>query len=93
MANVTNTNAAVAAGQFIGREFSYFTVSKTSHSAANRLAIIKTLETFGTVDIVGDLGTANSFRVAMSGVGASTSDISTAVGAAVSGATVADFTF
>lgn len=96
MAQVARVNGKVLAGQQVGRNFEYFTVGQTAHNDATREIIVRTLREHGSIEIVGDFGTANSFRVAMSGTNRSAAELEAFVQAAdasVASATVTAFVF
>lgn len=96
MAIVTKVHGNVQSGQFVGREFQYFTVTKAAMTQADLDAVVRVLQLYGTTEAVGAFvaGTSGAVNVIMSGVApGTTAAISTAVGAAVAGATVADMAF
>jgi len=103
MAQVLRVNGKIYADQFVGRELQYYTIGATAHNDASREIIVRTMREFGTIEVVGDLTTANTFRLCMSGLegGLTALQLETAVqaagaaeaNAAATAATVVDFIF
>ncbi len=96
MAIVTKVNGKVLPGQFVGRDFQYFTVTKAAMTQVELDSTVQVLQLYGTTEAVGAFvdGVSGTVNFIMSGVApGTTAAISVAVGAVVAGATVANMAF
>lgn len=95
---ITRVSGGAAPVVTTGRTLSMFTVSSSGvHTSYNAVdsdfeKLVRALETVGTVEILGT-PSSGAFRVALSGTSANSSALTTLCNAAVSGATVASYTF
>jgi hypothetical protein len=102
MATQARVNGGAAPGQFIGRNLAMYTISKTGVQTGYGAVdsdfekLVRAIETIATIDILGTPG-GGAFRVAISGAAP---DANTSAGSleyicntAVTGTTVASYTF
>ena len=95
---ITRVSGGAAPVVTTGRSLSMFTVSSSGvHTSYNAVdsdfeKLVRALETVGTVEILGT-PSSGAFRVALSGTSSDSSALTTLCNVAVSGATVASYTF
>jgi len=101
MAQVLSVNGQVESGQQFGRALEVFEITCTAHGIPERELIMIAMREHGSIEIVGDFGTANTFRLAMSGTNRTAAELAVLVqaagtsagNAAVAAATIVNFVF